>query len=93
MVALPGGSATKTATVSMVEGSPAASVPLELSTVAPTKPGRAPTTAELGELPRDRRVRGEGPSQRGLVLLALGHVRGAVRARERRGQLHHRRDA
>ncbi len=51
MVALPGGSATKTATVSMVEGSPAASVPLELSTVAPTKPGLAPTTAELGELP------------------------------------------
>ena len=47
----PEGSPNKTATVSMIEAAPNDLDLLELSTVAPTKPGRAPTTAELGDLP------------------------------------------
>jgi serine/threonine-protein kinase len=47
----PGHSPVKTATVSMVGSASHDLELLELSTVAPTKPGRDPTTAELGVSP------------------------------------------
>lgn len=47
----PGDSPVKTATVSMVGSASHDLELLELSTVAPTKPGRDPTTAELGVSP------------------------------------------
>ncbi len=47
----PGALPARTATVSMADGLPGDLGLPELSTVAPTKLGRAPTTAELGDLP------------------------------------------